>query len=418
MPDDQGGTGVVETSRIYRYRIYPTKRQIAGLEGQLDFARDLWNAALEQRKTAYRDFGVRVRLSEQQRELTALRGEGPEMNYVCQEMVLQRLNLAFDAFFRRLRKGEKPGFPRFKSRGRFNTLSWRQGQGGASVVNDRLRLQGVGDVKVKWHRPLGGEVRQTRVTNRNGRWYAAFTVRLKAPAPMPKTGEAIGVDLGVRRFATLSDGTHIVGPRPGRVAAPAIRRAQRKVARRQRGSHRRKKAVAELARRREREANRRLDAAHKAARSLVDRFDLIAVEDLRPANMVRSNRGLAREITDQGWSTFLQFLDYKAESAGRRVVRVNPRNTSRTCFECGAVDRDSRKGPRFDCTTCGHRDDADVNAAKNILALARTGPSSVNGDERSALLEKPERYLAGHVEGEACALHSTTKDPEEGESSG
>jgi len=368
-----------ELMRTFRYRLYPTRRQADALEGQLDFACDLYNAALEQRRTAFRDHGVSVRLGDQQHELTALRREaGLDMNYIAQQMVLERLDLAFQAFFRRLRSGEKPGFPRFKPRQRFNTLAWRKGQGGAAIIDNRLRIQGVGHIKVKWHRELQGEVRQTRTTRRNGRWYVAFTVRMEKPEPLPATGQEVGVDLGVRVFASLSNGEQVHGPRPGWQAAPTIRRAQRKVARRQRGSHRRRKAVAELARRREREANRRLDAAHKAARSLVDRFDLIAVEDLPVRNMVRGNRGLNREITDQGWGTFLQCLDDKAESAGRQVIRVNPRNTSRTCHECGAVDPASRKGPHFTCTTCGHEADADHNAAKNILALARTGPSGAN----------------------------------------
>lgn len=197
------------------------------------------------------------------------------------------------------------------------------------------------------------------------------------------------VEVGVRVFASLSNGEAIEGPRPGWQAAPIIRRAQRKMARRQRGSNRRQKAVAELARRREREANRRLDAAHKAARSIVDRFDLIAVEDLNPPAMVKGGRWLAREISDQGWSQFLKCLEDKAESAGRRVVRVNPKNTSRRCFACGRVDRASRKGPLYVCTTCGHEDDADLNAAKNTLHRARTEPSGVVAVSGTALPEKP-----------------------------
>jgi len=398
-------------NRSYRYRLYPTRRQAAALTEQLGFACDLYNAALEQRITAYRDRRAPVLLSEQRRDLTAVRQEWPsDMNYASQEMVLQRLNLAFEAFFRRVRQGEAPGFPRFKSKQRYHTLSWRWDQGGAKVVAGRLRIQGVGQIKVKWHRDLPGDVRQTRITRRNGRWYVAFTVRTEKPKSPPATGQEVGVDLGVRRFATLSTGEAIHGPRAGRVAAPEIRRAQRKVARRQRGSHRRRKAVTELARRREREANRRADAAHKAARSLVDRFDLIAVEDLKTSNMVRTRRGLAREITDQGWSQFIEFLTYKAESAGRQVVRVDPRYTSQRCHECGVRDRESRKGPRFNCTACGHTDDADVNAAKNILALARTGPSGANGSA-DPLPEKPPSGVVTVRSG----VHPTQQKRGEGE---
>lgn len=357
-------------NRIYRYRLYPTRTQITALDAQLTFGCDLYNAALEQRIAAHRR-GRPIRLKDQRAQLREARPLAPGMNYTAQEMVLQRLNLAFEAFFRRVHRGEAPGFPRFKPGSRFNTLSWRTGKGGAALADNRLYIQGVGHIKVKWHRGLPGEVRQTRITRRNGRWYVALTVRVEQPTPLPATGREVGVDLGIRKFVTLSNGEVIHGPRAGHVAAPAIRRAQRKVARRQRDSRRRQKAGAALARRREREANRRLDAVHKAARSLVDRFDLIAVEDLPVRNMVRGNRGLNREINDQGWSKFLQCLDAKAESAGRQVVRVNPRNTSRTCHECGEVDPESRKAARFCCTACGHTDDADVNAARNILALAR-----------------------------------------------
>lgn len=386
-PDSQSegrGGDNSTVNRTYKYRIYPTKRQIAALEDQLAFACDLWNAALEQRKWAYRTWGVVVDRTEQQRQLTELRQEiSLDMNAGAQEMVVRRLHTAFEAFFRRLRQGERPGFPRFKAKHRYNTLSWRRGAAGATLKDDRLQIQGVGAIKVKWHRELPSAPKETRITRRNGRWYVAFAVEVERPDPLPPTGQSVGVDLGVRVFASLSNGEAIEGPRPGQAVAPAIRRAQRKVVRRRVGSRRRRKAVRELGRRREREANRRLDAAHKAARTLVNRFDLIAIEDLKPRHMVRGNRGLAREINDQGWSQFVSCLTYKAEEAGRQVVKVNPRNTSRTCPECGLVDPASRKGPKFRCTGCEHEDDADVNAARNILALARIEPSGANGNEFS-----------------------------------
>ncbi len=391
MPETHTKDQIREASgmnRVYRYRIYPTRRQIGMLEKQLAFACDLWNAALQQRRDAWRTERRQVRLSDQQHELTEARRDGPDMNYVCQEMVLQRLNAAFDAFFRRVRAGKTPGFPRFKPQSRFNTLSWRSGNAGGVAIRDgRLRIQGVGAIKVKWHRRLPSEPKQTRITRRNGRWYVALTVEVE-PAPLPATGLAVGVDLGIRQFITLSNGEAIISPRPAKKQKAAVRRAQRKVARRRRGSHRRRKAVGELARCKEREASRRLDAAHKAARSLVDRFDLIAVEDLQVRNMVRGNRGLNREIVDQGWGLFLKRLDEKAESAARQVVRVSPRNTSRRCHECGMVDKESRKRSRFRCTACGHEDDADINAARNVLALARTGPSGVNSNQ---VLGSPEK---------------------------
>lgn len=361
--------------RTYRYRIYPTRRQVDALNGQLAFACDLWNAALEHRIWAYRTWGARVGPAEQQRSLTELRKDGPEMNYVTQEMVLQRLQLAFDSFFRRLKAGEAPGFPRFKAKQRYNTLSWRRSHGGAAVKGDRLYIQGVGHIRVKWHRDLPSEPKQTRITRKNGRWYVALSVEVE-PKPRPKTGLSVGVDVGVRQFVSLSTGEQVAGPRCFKASRPAIRRAQRRVARRQRGSRRRAKAVQQLARVREREANRRKDFAHKLARYLVDDFDLIAVENLQIRNMVRGNRGLNREINDAGWGMFSSELRAKAESAGVEVVAVDPRNTSRTCAECGVVDAASRRAELFACTGCGHEADADVNAARNILG--RSGPSGAN----------------------------------------
>lgn len=381
-------------NRTYRYRIYPTRRQVEALEAQLAFACDLYNAALEQRIWAYRTWGASVTRKEQQHSLTELRPEfAPEgMNYMCCEMVLQRLHLAFDAFFRRLRQGEAPGFPRFKAKRRYNTLSWRKAGAGATLVGDRLRIQGVGDIKVKWHRPLPSEPKQTRITRRNGRWYVAFSVEV-AGDPKPRTGRQVGVDVGVTRLASLSTGIHLKGPRARRANAQRVRRVQRSVARKQRGSNRRRKEVTRLARLREREANRRLDRAHKIAKGLVDRFDLIAIEDLRIRNMTRGNRGLNREILDQGWGLLAHCLSYKAEGAGRSLVLVDPRNTSRTCAECGTVDGASRKGAKFACTACGHSDHADTNAARNILAraTAQTGRSGANAMAETALPEKPTR---------------------------
>ena len=355
-------------NRTFRYRIYPTRRQAEALETQLAFACDLWNAALEQRIWAYRTWGERVGRKTQIHQLTEL--DRGEMNYVCAQMVLERLQLAFDAFFRRMKAGEAPGFPRYRAKQRFNTLSFRRNQGGAAIRDGRLRIQGVGHIRVKWHRELPDEPRQTRVTRRNGRWYVAFAVQVQKE-PRKPTGREVGIDLGVRRTINLSTGENICGPRPRHTAASAVRRAQRKVARRQKGSHRRRKAIALLARQREREANQRRDFNHKASRILVDDFDLIAVEKLQIRNMVRGGRGLNREIHDQGWGDLLQAIASKAESAGVSMVAVDPRNTSRTCAACGVVDPASRRAEHFVCTSCGHAEDADINAAQNVLRLGR-----------------------------------------------
>jgi putative transposase len=384
--------------RTYRYRLYPTRRQREALHAQLRFARDLYNAALEQRRDARRRCQVSLDYHVQSAQLTELRRETPElcppdgMNFWSQQAVLRRLDRAFESFYRRCARGEKPGYPRFKGQGRLDTLTWtmKGNAGGVAIRDGRLYLQGVGCVKVKWHRPLPtsanpGELRVTRRgSDLTARYYVSIVLELPTHGPRDRVGKRVGIDLGVRQLVSLSTGTKLTGPRAGRGAAGAVRRAQRRLARRRRGSSRRRKAAALLARQREREANRRRDAAHKVSRILVDDFDLIAHEKLPIRNMIRSARGTARkpgqsvagkrslnrEIADQAWGILLSFLAYKAEEAGRRVVKVDPAYTSRTCAVCGAADGRSRRAERFHCIACGHVDDADVNAAKVILARA------------------------------------------------
>jgi putative transposase len=255
-----------------------------------------------------------------------------------------------------------------------------------------LRLQGIGCVKVKWHRQLPadavlGEVKLTRrAGGRHGfRYQVAFYIELPEPALRPgHRGGVVGIDLGIRSFARLSTGEQVQGPWAGRRDAGTLARPQRAHARTQRGSKRRAKAAARIARAREREGNRRRDQAHKTSRTLAQRFSVLAVEDLkvkamlrsargtveRPGTNVAAKRGLNRAIAEQGWGQFLSMLAYKAEEAGGRVVRVDPRGSSQTCSECGERDRRNRRNAVFRCLGCGHTDDADINAAKVLLARA------------------------------------------------
>lgn len=377
---------MTELYRRYRYRIYPTAAQAAALNEQLGAACDLYNAALEHRRWMYRSYGVSVTKYDQYRELTDVRAETGAlpagMAAWAQRSALDRLDKAFAAFFRRLSAGESPGYPRFRSRRRYDSLTW-PANGGARLRDGHLRLQGVGSVRVRWHReiPDGADVRTVTVKRQTGRWYATFVVRLPDPQPLSPTGVNVGVDRGVTVPFALSTGEHVEGPRAQRIGAASVRRAARKVARCQRNSHRQRKARALLARQQEREANRRQDFLHKFSRRLVNENDTIAFEVLNIAGMTRSargtverpgrnvsrKRGLNRSIQDQGWGMLVTMTSYKAVEAGRRVVKVPAAFTSQTCHGCGTVDAASRKGATFACTACGHEAHADTNAARNIL---------------------------------------------------
>lgn len=363
--------------RTYRYRLYPTRNQVAALEHQLGQACDLYNAALEHRKRMWREHGKPVSAYEQMRELKELRRDGlldGDANAWSQADALRRLDRAFDAFFRRLKTGERPGYPRHRSPHRYDTLCWQMagGRGGGCHIRDgRLALQGVGHVKVRWHRSLPAEaiIKTAQVTRFASGWYVCFALDEIAPRPLAETGRSAGIDLGISTFAALSTGELIAGPRTNRQHSAAVRRARRKIARRVRGSKRRQKAVTLLARQLERQRAQRRDHAHKTARGLVERFDLIAVEDLNLRGLAQGM--LARDCNDQGWGQFVSLLREKAAEAAREVVLVDARNTSQACSECGVIVAKALSVRVHDCPACGYVTDRDVNAARNVLARAR-----------------------------------------------
>ena len=355
--------------RTYRFRVYPTRGQALSLEAQLGFACELYNAALEQRRYGWRA-GRRIGYVTQCRDLTELRAAGdgpPAMSCSAMRSPLRRLERAYQAFFRRVKAGEKPGYPRFRSRRRYDSLTWDSGW---SIRDRRLVLLGIGHLRVKWHRdlPPSGKVCTVTVRRVAGRWHACFALAIPAPAAQKRAlMPAVGVDLGVQNFAALSTGDLIPGPRAYRTATRQLRAAQRRVSRRAKGSRRRQKAGLLLARLHERIGNLRRDHAHKLSRRLVSDFGLVAVEDLQLRGLTRGF--LAKDIRDQGWAEFLRLLGYKAEDAGVQVVRVPPGGTSQGCSTCGTWVSKPLSERTHRCPSCGLVVDRDVNAARNILRL-------------------------------------------------
>ena len=351
------------------------------MEAQLGFACDLYNAALEQRRYAVRA-GHRVGYVSQCRELTALRAAGdgpPEMSCSAMRSPLRRLERAYQAFFRRVNAGEKPGYPRFRSRRRYDSLTWDSAW---SIQEGRLVLKGIGHLKLKWHRELPASARVCTVTVRRvvGRWYVCFALALElSPVPARKVMRAVGVDLGVQTFAALSTGELIAGPRAYRAALRQLRVAHRRVSRRVKGSQRRRKAGLLLARLHERIRSLRGNHAHQLSRRLVTDFGLIAVEDLQVRALTRGF--LAKDINDQGWSEFLRLLGYKAEDAGIQVVAVPPGGSSQTCSDCGTRVPKPLSERVHRCPSCGLVVDRDINAARNILRLgmSRQAPTWQSG---------------------------------------
>jgi len=375
--------------RTYRYRLYPTNAQARALDFLLWQGRTLYNAALEQRIAVYQATGQGVRYPQQWAHFRDLRNARPDtlglLNATSVQQLLRRLDKAFVAFFRRLKAGEAPGFPRFKGRDRFHSLEYRHGDGCKLRLGERVMLyvQNVGEVKVKFHRPLPDDVaiKHVVIKRRANRWTACLMLALPAPILPVHPGPAVGIDMGLSHLLALSDGTLVENPRWLHQGLAQLRVAQRRLARRQKGSARRRKAAAQVARLHERVANQRRDFWHKLTRQLAGTYSLIALEDLTLAFMT-ANPHLALSAHDAGLAEFQHLLAYKAEEAGTQVVTVNPATTSQACSVCGAVVPKALSVRVHVCPDCGLTLDRDVNAARNILMLAvnaaRTGPPERN----------------------------------------
>jgi putative transposase len=361
--------------KTYKEKLRPTPAQQRALDDVLWRCRDLYNAALEQRITAYQRRRVSLSRYEQEAELKAIRAEFPEYAaihaHILQD-VLARLEKTYQAFFRRVRRGEKAGFPRFKGRNRFHSFTFKEYNNGVRVENGVLVLAKIGRIRVQWSRPIEGTPKTVTVTKEADGWYVAISCAEAPVHPLPTTGQETGIDLGLESFATLSDGAMIHNPRCYRKAEAYLRRCRRRVARRTKGSHRRRKAVVLLAKAHQHIRNQRRDFHHQEAHKLAQQYDTIYFEDLRVANMVR-NHHLAKSISDADWSAFLTILTFKAANAGKRVQAVNPAFTSQRCSGplCGALVVKGLSVRWHACPQCGASLHRDHNAARNILRLGQ-----------------------------------------------
>lgn len=352
----------------FKYRLYPTEAQNAALNHQLAEACRLYNAALQERRDAYRISHQSINYCDQANQLKEIRADGDlELaNFSCCQDVLRRVDKTFKAFFGRVKNGRAPGYPRFRPVSRYDSITFPSyGDGCKLLDNGKLRLQGVGAVKVKLHRPIEGEIKTVTIKREAGKWYAVFSVECEAK-PLPASVEATGIDVGLSAFATLADGTEIENPRYYKEAQTGLRRAQRKVARRKRGSNNRKKAVRELQRAHAHVRNQREDFAHKVSRTLVVLFGLIVIEQLNIKGLAAGM--LAKSVYDAGWSSFIAKLTYKAEEAGRVLLKVDPRGTSQRCV-CGAPNPKTLSQRWHQCESCGLSVPRDHASALEILRL-------------------------------------------------
>jgi putative transposase len=380
--------------KTYKEKLRPTPTQERALEGVLWRCRTLYNTALEQRITAWQRCHVSLTRYQQEAELKAIRAELPEYaaihSHVLQD-VLARLDKTYQAFFRRLANGEKPGFPRFHGKDRYHSFTYKEYGNGARLDNGALVLSKIGRIAVRWSRPIRGTIKTVTISKAADGWYVSFSCADVPTEPLPLTGNETGIDVGLKVFLITADGQRVENPRHYRTAERALTKAQQRVSRRTKGSNRRRKAVRVLAKRHQHVRRQRQDFHHKVALALVRAYDTIYVEAIQPANLSRRpapkqdehghyahngaghKAGLNKSIHDAGWRHFLCLLAFTAACAGKRVEAVPPAYTTQDCSNvladgtiCGERIAKTLSVRTHICPTCGYVADRDENAARNI----------------------------------------------------
>ena len=371
----------METVRkTYKHKLKPTPAQQRMLDDGLWRCRDLYNVALEQRKSWWeRGQGRSATRFQQEAELKEIRAAFPEYaaihSHVLQD-VLARLDTTYQAFFRRLAAGEQPGFPRFQGRNRYHSFTFKEYGNGARLDNGYLVLSRIGRIALRWSRPLTGAIKTVTISREADGWYVSFSCAEVPVQPLPPTGRETGIDVGLKVFLITADGETIENPRHYRKAEKCLAKAQQRLARRKKGSKRREKARRLVARHHQKVRRQRQDFHHKGALYLVRHYDTSFIEDLRVANMVR-NHHLAKSISDAGWGQFRTTLEYKAACAGKQVVLVPPAYTSQDCSACGKRVKKSLSVRTHVCPSCGFIADRDQNAAMNILRAGQAPRGAV-----------------------------------------
>ncbi len=356
--------------KMFQYRIFPNKKQVKALEATLEECRWLYDHLLEKRRDAWEQEGVSLSLYQQQETFSILKQERPSLKGVHSQVlqnVAVRVDLAMKAFRRRCKAGEKPGYPRFRGKDRYDSFAFPQS--GFSITHDeRVCLSKIGAIKMIYHRPIKGKLKTCTIhRSSTSKWYVSFSCEVE-PERLPESSDAVGIDVGLKTFATLSDGQEIANPRFFRKEEKALAKAQRKRSKLAKGTPERRKHRKVVARVHERIAWKRENFTHQESRKIVNSYGMIAVEDLT-ANRMLHNHCLAKSIADASWSAFFSQLHSKAEEAGRLYIAVNPAYTSQTCSVCGHRQKMPLSERIFDCPCCHAHLDRDLNAAINILGL-------------------------------------------------
>jgi putative transposase len=355
--------------KAYKYKLKINVKFQASCERTLNVCRELYNAALQERRDAWALSRAPINFHQQCAQLPEIKRLRAEVDGVYSQVLqntLRRLSRTFDAFFRRVKAGETPGYPRFKSKDRFDSFCYPQS--GFRLEGDKLYLSKIGSCRIRLSRPVAGTIKTCTIKREADGWYVIFAVEENQCRFIPKTGDHVGIDVGLENFATLSTGKALENPRHLKQAERRLKTAQRKVSRRKKHSQRRRKAVALLAKQHQKIRRQRTDFHHQTALQLIHEFDTIAVEDLNIKGLALNHR-LAKHISDAAWNAFFLILTSKAAEAGRQVVKVAPQFTSQDCARCGQRVRKTLAVREHRCIACGFVAHRDHNAALNIKRL-------------------------------------------------
>ena len=373
-------------TKAYKYRFYPPKKQTLMFAQTLDVCRVLYNSCIADRKNAFEKTGkglTRVRqqeiLKSDKTRINSLEG----IHSQVLQNVLFRVERSYQNFFRRVKgTSGKAGYPRFKGIGQYDSIHYPQTPGFQLLIpqnsqshRGRLKLSKIGTIKIKLHRPIIGSIKTCTVKREHDKWYACFSVEY-VPSSKLVSDKAIGVDVGIHNFAVLSTGETIANSKYLQTTEKKLKKKQRKLSSKTKGSNNRRKARVALARLHRKVRNQRSDFHHKTSRKLVDTYGFIAAEDLNITGMVK-NHHLAKSISDAGWGQFPNYLAYKAEEAGRKFDKVAPYHTSIICSCCGERVPKTLAERVHDCPFCKTVMDRDRNAAINILNKSTAGTAEI-----------------------------------------
>ena len=370
--------------RTFQFRLQPNVAQTAELQRVLVDNCETYNAALQERREAWKLQRKSITYRDQQNEITELRKDSAFQWMACdiQRDPLRRADRAFKAFFRRCKTGQKPGFPRFRARRRYDSFSFS-----ASTVREKsIRIPNIGDIRMRGGRPAAGQPKLVTVKRDGNRWTVSIVCDIGEAPAKRVVSNPIGIDVGITDLATLSDGTTIENPRWTRKHEHRIAAASRVLARKQKRSNNRSRARQALRRAHQKAMNARTNYLHHVSKWLLNNYDLIAHEDLKICNMAK-NPHLAKSIMDAAWGILIYQLTYKAEKAGRWVVPVNPRGTSIRCSGCGEPVAKTLADRQHNCA-CGVSLGRDHNAAINILALGHSAAGLAPSKSMQASLGK------------------------------